>query len=515
MKTRLFIVVLLLLAASAAFAAYTSPDWSYGFDLGLTRGDNQGSAENIGPQARAYLQFDVFPMFMTRFGLGYNRLHASQTYTNNAVSSDLRLYFRPYRTEKFSPFIYAGYGATVDLTGRALDSAPMYPFGVGFQTNLKPGMLMEVALGYNLANTDNLDYIARGNDDNNFLSGKKQDGFYGLTVGLQFSDLGTTPQPRPVQPAPVITTPPVTQRPVTPPVTRQEPPVIQQDPRAIDTDRDGLPDVDEINTHMTSSTNPDTDGDGLNDGAEIRQHRTNPLNPDSDADGLTDAAEVVTHRTNPLDADSDGDGLSDGAEINTHRTDPMNDDSDNDGLNDGAEVNTHRTNPLLADTDGDGLSDGAEVGTHRTNPLSKDTDGGSKEDGAEVADSNDPLDPRDDVLDLRQGATFSLEGILFATGSADILPESSEILERAFTALTANPDVKVLIIGHTDNVGSAASNMSLSQRRAASVRQWLITRGISVERLSAEGRGLTQPRATNDTPEGRQLNRRIEFQIVD
>ena len=155
------------------------------------------------------------------------------------------------------------------------------------------------------------------------------------------------------------------------------------------------------------------------------------------------------------------------------------------------------------------------MNTHRTNPLSKDTDGGTKEDGAEVADNNDPLDPRDDVLDLRQGATFSLEGILFATGSADILPASTEILERAYTALMANPEVKVLIIGHTDNVGSATSNMSLSQRRAASVRQWLITRGINAERLSAEGRGLTQPRATNDTPEGRQLNRRIEFQIVD
>jgi outer membrane protein OmpA-like peptidoglycan-associated protein len=473
MKTRLFIVVLLLLVAGSAFAAYTSPDWSYGFDLGLTRGDNQGSAENIGPTARGYLQFDVFPIFMTRFGLGYNRLHASQKYTNNAVSSDLRLYFRPYRTEKFSPFIYAGYGATVDLTGRALDSAPMYPFGIGFQTNLKPGMLMEVALGYNLANSDNLDYAVRGSDDGNFFSGKKQDGFYGLTVGLQFSDIGTTPQPRPVQPAPVVTTPPVTQRPVTPPVappvTRQEPPVIQQDPRAIDTDRDGLPDVDEINIYNTASTIADSDGDGLNDGAEVK-----------------------TYRTNPLIVDTDGDGL-----------------------NDGAEVNTHRTNPAVADTDGDGLNDGAEVNTHRTNPLSKDTDGGTKEDGAEVADNNDPLDPRDDVLDLRQGATFSLEGILFATGSADILPASTEILERAYTALTANPEVKVLIIGHTDNVGSAASNMSLSQRRAASVRQWLITRGINAERLSAEGRGLTQPRATNDTPEGRQLNRRIEFQIVD
>ncbi|HOH47327.1 MAG TPA: OmpA family protein [Candidatus Cloacimonadota bacterium] len=449
MKTRLFIVVLLLLAASSAFAAYTSPDWSYGFDLGLSRGDNQGSAENIGPQARGYLQFDVFPMFMTRFGLGYSRLHASQKYTNNAVSSDLRLYFRPYRTEKFSPFIYAGYGAAVDLTGRALETAPIYPFGIGFQTNLKPGMLMEVALGYNLANSDKLDYIARGNDDENFFSGKKQDGFYGLTVGLQFSDIGTTPQPRPVQPAPVVTTPPVTQRPVTPPVappTRQEPPVIQQDPRAIDTDRDGLPDVDEINNHNTSSTNPDSDGDGLNDGAEVR---------------------------------------------------------------------TYRTNPLIVDTDGDGLNDGAEVNTHRTNPLVKDTDGGSKEDGAEVASNNDPLDPRDDVLDMRQGATFSLEGILFATGSADILPASTEILEQAYTALAANPTVKVLIIGHTDNVGSAASNMTLSQRRAASVRQWLITRGISADRLSAEGRGLTQPRATNDTPEGRQLNRRIEFQIVE
>lgn len=165
------------------------------------------------------------------------------------------------------------------------------------------------------------------------------------------------------------------------------------------------------------------------------------------------------------------------------------------------------------DSDGDGISDYDEITKYKTNPLLADTDKGSVNDAEEIAAGTNPRDPRDDVLDLTEGATFSLEGILWDTAQATILPESLPILEKAYTALAANPEVKVLITGHTDNVGNDASNMTLSLNRANSVRSWLIEKGIDATRIRAEGRGETMPRATNDTEEGRAQNRRIEFVV--
>jgi outer membrane protein OmpA-like peptidoglycan-associated protein len=82
--------------------------------------------------------------------------------------------------------------------------------------------------------------------------------------------------------------------------------------------------------------------------------------------------------------------------------------------------------------------------------------------------------------------------------------------------LKANPDIKRMRIeGHTDNRGNADMNLDLSKRRAASVRQWLVDHGVESERLESEGYGLTRPIASNDTDEGRALNRRVEFKILE
>ena len=76
------------------------------------------------------------------------------------------------------------------------------------------------------------------------------------------------------------------------------------------------------------------------------------------------------------------------------------------------------------------------------------------------------------------------------------------------------PDISVEIAGYTDNVGSASSNQRLSERRANAVRDWLVRQGIDPERIKAVGYGETNFVATNDTPEGRQKNRRIEFKRI-
>ena len=142
-------------------------------------------------------------------------------------------------------------------------------------------------------------------------------------------------------------------------------------PTTIDTDKDGLYDKLEVNTHNTNPNVADTDGDGLEDGEEIYDYNTNPLLKDSDRDGLSDGEEVNEHKTSALKSDTDGDGLTDSEELERHKTDPNVADTDGDGLGDGVEVGEHGTNPLLGDTDGDGSLDLIEVraGTDPNNPY--------------------------------------------------------------------------------------------------------------------------------------------------
>lgn len=115
---------------------------------------------------------------------------------------------------------------------------------------------------------------------------------------------------------------------------------------------------------------------------------------------------------------------------------------------------------------------------------------------------------------LRPGASIVLNNVFFETGKWDLKPESKIELNRLADLLKANPDKKIEIGGHTDNVGSDESNLTLSNNRAASVVTYLVTQGIDAARLTSKGYGETVPLATNDTDEGRAKNRRTEFKII-
>jgi outer membrane protein OmpA-like peptidoglycan-associated protein/tetratricopeptide (TPR) repeat protein len=113
------------------------------------------------------------------------------------------------------------------------------------------------------------------------------------------------------------------------------------------------------------------------------------------------------------------------------------------------------------------------------------------------------------------GARIILHNILFETGKSDLLSESLIELDKVVRLMKENPSIKIQISGHTDSIGKAGDNLTLSTARAKSVVDHLIAQGISGDRLRSIGFGATQPIADNGTPEGRALNRRTELLVTE
>ncbi len=109
---------------------------------------------------------------------------------------------------------------------------------------------------------------------------------------------------------------------------------------------------------------------------------------------------------------------------------------------------------------------------------------------------------------------FTLDNVYFDTGKATLKPASYEELNELYEYLVLKKTTVVEIAGHTDNVGSDELNMTLSQKRAESVRNYLISKGIDPSRIQAKGYGETQPVADNTITEGRASNRRTEVRLI-
>ncbi|HEX2963767.1 MAG TPA: OmpA family protein [Ignavibacteriales bacterium] len=105
-------------------------------------------------------------------------------------------------------------------------------------------------------------------------------------------------------------------------------------------------------------------------------------------------------------------------------------------------------------------------------------------------------------------------GILFAVNSASLQPKAKESVQKLADVLKKYPDTNVIIEGNTDNTGSEELNQKLSEKRAKAVSDYVTTLGVSSSRLTTVGKGESNPVATNDTPEGRAKNRRVEIGIV-
>jgi len=117
------------------------------------------------------------------------------------------------------------------------------------------------------------------------------------------------------------------------------------------------------------------------------------------------------------------------------------------------------------------------------------------------------------TTDTPRGLVVNMGDVLFDTGKSDLRPEAREALARLSGIVLNYPSLHLAIEGHTDSTGSAEFNQTLSEKRASSVRDYLTTQGLNGDSLSAEGLGMNNPVADNNTADGRQKNRRVEIVV--
>lgn len=118
------------------------------------------------------------------------------------------------------------------------------------------------------------------------------------------------------------------------------------------------------------------------------------------------------------------------------------------------------------------------------------------------------------LVPIEVGQVFRLNNVFFDFDKWDLRPESYVELDRVVKLLNDNPSMEIELSAHTDSYGSDDYNFKLSDNRAKSCREYLLSKGIDPSRVTSQGYGETQPVAPNDTPENRQLNRRVEFKIM-
>ncbi len=269
-----------------------------------------------------------------------------------------------------------------------------------------------------------------------------------------------------------------------------------------DKDGDGVPDLDDACPDVPGRPEfkgcPDTDGDGIPDSEDACPNEAGPR----DTQGC------------PIAKDTDGDGIPD--DIDRCPLDPEDKDGfqDEDGCPD-------------ADNDGDGVVDKADACPNEPGPVENrgcpvqdvDTDGDGILDQFDKCPDKFGAPPDGcpkiyTLIEVKKEKIEIKQQVHFATAKYRVLPDSFPLLNQVVQALNDFSKIRVSIEGHTDNVGGDAMNMRLSQHRAEAVRDYLVAKGISPDRLEAVGYGLTKPIASNKTVKGKAQNRRTEFRII-
>ena len=259
---------------------------------------------------------------------------------------------------------------------------------------------------------------------------------------------------------------------------------------AKDTDKDGIPDKDDACPEVAGPKEfngcPDTDGDGIPDKddacPDIAGLKEFNGCPDTDGDGIADKDDACPEVAGPKEfngcPDTDGDGIADKDDKCPDVAGP----AENAGC-------------PWPDTDGDGVLDKDDLCPEVAGPA-----------------SNKGC-PEPDEKEQKQLNQYA-KTILFDTGKATIKFQSAEVLNQIINVLKKYPNSRFRIEGHTDSTGKKAKNMILSQNRADAVKVYLIQGGIDAGRLESQGFGPEKPIASNKNKKGRELNRRVEINLI-
>jgi OOP family OmpA-OmpF porin len=179
--------------------------------------------------------------------------------------------------------------------------------------------------------------------------------------------------------------------------------------------------------------------------------------------------------------------------------------------------------PVDADSDGDGVPDSIDECPNTPAGVAVDAKGcpiDGDSDGDGVPDSIDKCPGtlkgfKVDAVGCIVEQTVILRAVNFDFGSDKLTAEARSTLDQLAQSLVTQPGLELQIAGHTDSLGPASYNLTLSQKRANAVRNYLIAHDVKASRLKAEGFGEFNPIASNETEEGRAQNRRVEFKVID
>lgn len=291
-------------------------------------------------------------------------------------------------------------------------------------------------------------------------------------------------------------------------------------------DKDGYKDTD-------GCPDPDNDGDGVADTADKCPSDAEDVDGFEDGDGCAEA-------------DNDGDNIADGQDKCPNEAETVNGFQDEDGCADVADgdgdgvLDAADKCPAQAedkdgvqdddgcpeDNDNDGVADAADKCPTAAGPVENSGCPDKDTDGDTIVDRLDSCPNEAGVAKFggckkKQSATVTASGIAivdivyFATDKDVLLKKSFPLLDNVAAVITAHPEMPTVVIeGHTDDVGNEAHNLDLSQRRAESVKTYLVGKGVPATRLEAKGFGATKPIAEGKSAKARATNRRVEFKIA-
>ncbi len=380
------------------------------------------------------------------------------------ISLDALLQFQLFKEKHFIvPYLFAGVGSTWESFEEFSFQAPA---GLGLDFRLARHFYLSTKAEYRFGFEDLRDNVQAG-------------------VGLKFL-IGEEPEELP-----------------------ELPPVTDKDGDGIADIYDACPDVAGLSRF---SGCPDTDGDNIADKDDDCPEEAGVLEfrgcPDTDGDGVADKDDECPEEAGlpalngcPV-RDADNDGTPDDRDQCPNQAGPASlngcPDSDNDGIADKddrcPDAPGSRATNGCPDSDGDGIADNQDRCPESAGPITNN--------GCPVIEEED-----------KQVLEFATRAVEFRTGSSSLRSTSYPVLDQILDILRRYPDYNLSIEGHTDSSGGADLNQRLSETRAKSCYDYLISKGISPDRMAYVGYGEEKPIASNTTASGRERNRRVEFNI--